>query len=162
MAPLIFLLVSFGLLFAVNKFLLVERLSLSFIGRAALAVMLVVTGITHFTSTDLMVEMMPAFLPAKREIVYFTGVCELLAVVGLLWDKTAKLTAVMLIIFFVMVLPANIVGSMKQVQLGGMENGVMYLLFRVPLQIFFVIWAYYFGIRINKFSATNKHETSRK
>lgn len=150
MAPLIFLLVSFAVLFFVNKFLLNRRLSLSFIGRAALAVMLIVTGISHFTSTDLMVEMMPDFLPAKREIVYFTGVCELLAVAGLLWDKTAKLTAVMLIIFFLAVLPANIVGSMKQVRLGGMEIGAMYLLFRVPLQILFIFWAYNFGIRINK------------
>ena len=112
--------------------------------------MLIVTGISHFTSTDLTVEMMPDFMPAKREIVYFTGVCELLAVFGLLWDKTAKLTSVLLIIFFIAILPANIVGSIKQVRLGGMENGVMYLLFRVPLQILFIFWTYYFGIRINK------------
>jgi uncharacterized membrane protein len=150
MAPLIFLLVTFGILFALNKFLLKERLSLSFTGRAALAVMLIITGISHFTSTDFMIEMMPEFMPAKKEIVYFTGICELLAVVGLLWDKTAKLTAVMLIIFFLAVLPANIAGSIKQVQFGGMENGVMYLLFRIPLQILFIFWAYYFGIRINK------------
>ncbi len=150
MAPLIFLFVSFGILFVVNKFVLNERLSLSFIGRAALAIMLIVTGIAHFTGTDLMVGMMPDFMPAKREIVYFTGVCELLAVIGLLWDKTAKLTSVLLIIFFIAILPANIVGSIKQVQLGGMENGIMYLLFRVPLQFLFIFWAYYFGIRINK------------
>lgn len=150
MAPLIFLLVTFGILFAVNKFLLKERLSLSFIGRATLAVMLIVTGISHFTSTDLMIEMMPDFMPAKREIVYFTGVCELLAVVGLLWDKAAKITAVMLIIFFLAVLPANIAGSIKQVQFGGMESGTIYLLFRIPLQILFIFWAYYFGIRIAK------------
>ena len=115
-----------------------------------MSVMLLVTGIAHFTSTDLMVETMPDFMPAKKEIVYFTGVCDLLAVVGLLWDKTAKLTAIMLIIFFLAILPAIIVGSIKQVQLGGMENGVLYLVFRVPLQIFFIIWIYYFGIRINK------------
>jgi uncharacterized membrane protein len=149
MAPLIFLFVSFGIFFVVNKFVLGEKFSLSFIGRTALAIMLIVTGIAHFTSTDLMVEMMPDFMPAKREIVYFTGVCELLAVFGLLWDKTAKLTSVLLIIFFLAILPANIVGSIKQVQLGGMENGVMYLLFRVPLQFLFIFWAYYFGIRIN-------------
>jgi uncharacterized membrane protein len=150
MAPLIFLLVSFGIFFAVNKFLLGEKFSLSFIGRTALAIMLIVTGISHFTSTDLMIEIMPDFMPAKREIVYFTGVCELLAVIGLLWNKTAKLTSVLLIIFFLAILPANVIGSIKQVQLGGMENGVMYLLFRIPLQFLFIFWAYYFGIKINK------------
>ena len=150
MAPLIILLVSYGLLLAVDRFLLKGKLSHSMIGRISMALMLIATGITHFTSTDLMVEMMPEFLPAKREIVYFTGVCELLAVIGLVWNRTAKLTSVMLIIFFLAVLPANIVGSIKEVRLGGMENGVMYLLFRVPLQIFFIFWVYYFGIRINR------------
>jgi len=150
MLPLIFLLITFGFLLAIRKFFLKDNLSFSFIGRASLAVMLIVTGIAHFTSTDLMIEMMPEFMPMKREIIYFTGVCELLAIVGLLWDKTSKLTAIMLIIFFIAILPANIVGSMKQIPLGGMENGAMYLLFRVPLQIFFILWTYYFGIRINK------------
>lgn len=150
MAPLIFLSATFLLLCVVNKFFLASRLSFSFIGRASLAAMLIVTGIAHFTSTDLMVETIPDFLPLKREIVYLTGVLELLAVAGLLIDKTAKLTAVLLIIFFLAVLPANIVGSLKQVNLGGTENGAMYLFFRVPLQIFFIFWTYYFGIRINK------------
>ncbi len=78
MTPLIFLLAAFILLFAVNKFFLKNRLSLSLVGRAALAVMLTVTGIAHFTSTDLMIEMMPDFLPYKRETVYLTGILELL------------------------------------------------------------------------------------
>ena len=149
MAPLIFLLVAFGLLFGINRFLLNGKLSLSFIGRAALAVMLIVTGVAHFTSTDLMVEMMPEFLPLKKEIVYLTGILEFLAAVGLLIGKLSKITAILLIIYFVAILPANIVGSFKQVNLGGMEYGAMYLLFRVPLQILFIFWAYYFGIRIN-------------
>ncbi len=150
MAPLIILLVAFGIFFAVNKFLLGERFSLSFIGRFALALMLLATGIAHFTNTEPMIEMMPEFLPAKRELVYFTGLCELLAVVGLLWDKTAKLTSVMLIIFFIAILPANIIGSLKEVKFGGMESGPMYLFFRIPLQILFILWAYYFGVKLAK------------
>ena len=148
MAPLIILLATFGIFFAVNKFLIGDKFSLSFVGRFALAMMLIATGVAHFTNTEPMIEMMPDFMPAKRELVYFTGVCELLAVVGLLMRKTAKLTAVMLIIFFVAILPANIAGSLKQVQFGGMEAGAMYLLFRIPLQILFISWTYYFGIKL--------------
>ena len=147
MAPLIFLLGSFGALYLVNRFLLGRRLSVSFIGRFAMAVMLLVTGISHFTNTASMVEMMPEFLPAQRELVYFTGVCELLAVAGLLWNRTAWLASVLLIVFFVLVLPANIAGSLKSVQFGGMEYGPWYLLFRVPLQLFFIWWVWFFGIR---------------
>ena len=53
MAPLIILLVSFGVFFAVNKFLLGEKFSLSFIGRFSLALMLIATGIAHFSNTEL-------------------------------------------------------------------------------------------------------------
>jgi uncharacterized membrane protein len=148
MAPLIFLLGTFAVLFLVNKFVLSGRLTLSLIGRASMAVMLLVTGISHFTSTDEMVAMMPDFMPAKRELVYFTGVVELAAVIGLLWSKTSRLASILLIVFFVLVLPANIAGSLKSVQFGGMEYGPLYLLFRIPLQIFFIWWVWFFGIRL--------------
>jgi uncharacterized membrane protein len=147
MAPLIFLLGTFVALYPINRFLLGGRLSISFIGRASMAVMLIVTGVSHFTNTQQMVDMMPDFMPAKREMIYFTGVCELLAVVGLVWNKTSRLASILLIIFFVLVLPANIAGSLKSVQFAGMEYGPWYLLFRVPLQIFFIWWVWYFGIR---------------
>lgn len=161
MAPLIFLLVAFSLLFGIDKLLLKRKLSLSFIGRVSLAIMLIVTGVAHFTSTDLMVEMMPEFLPMKKEIVYLTGILEFLAVIGLLINKLSKITAILLVIYFVAVLPANVVGSLKQVNLGGMEYGVMYLLFRIPLQILFIFWAYYFGIRINNGSANKSMDARR-
>ena len=147
MAPLIILLVTFATLYLIDRFASKGRLGLSLIGRASMAVMLIATGISHFTNTEQMIAMMPDFVPAKRELVYFTGICELLAVPGLLWSKTARLTSVMLLIFFVLILPANIAGSLKQVQFGGMEYGPWYLLFRIPLQILFIWWVWYFGFK---------------
>ena len=64
-----------------------------------------------------------------------------------MWDRTARLAAVMLIIFFIAVLPANIAGSFKEVKIGGMDYGPWYLLFRIPLQIFLIWWVYYFGVK---------------
>jgi uncharacterized membrane protein len=55
---------------------------------------------------------------------------------------------VLLIVFFIAVLPANVVGSIKQVQMGGMEYGTAYLWFRIPLQIFFIWWTWYFALRL--------------
>jgi uncharacterized membrane protein len=147
MAPLIVLITTFFVLFAGNRFLLGSRFSTSLIGRVAMAVMLLVTGVAHFTSTDAMMEMMPDIMPIKRELVYFTGVCELAGAIGLVWPPTSRLASILLIVFFVAVLPANIAGSLKQVNLGGMEYGSAYLLFRVPLQILFIWWVWYFGVR---------------
>ncbi|HMQ03692.1 MAG TPA: DoxX family protein [Pyrinomonadaceae bacterium] len=147
MAPLIILLSVFAVLRLIDRFLLGGKIGLSFAGRAAMSLMLLATGISHFTNPEPMVAMMPGSMPAKLELVYFTGACELLAVAGLLWNKTARLTAIMLIIFFIAVLPANIVGSLKAVEFGGMQYGPWYLLFRIPLQFFFIWWVWYFGIR---------------
>jgi uncharacterized membrane protein len=147
MAPLIILLVTFAILYFVDRFALGGRLGMSFIGRASMALMLIATGIAHFTSNEQMVAMIPEFMPAKRELIYVTGICELLAVPGLLWSKTSRLTSILLLIFFVLVLPANVAGSLKEVQFGGMEYGPFYLLFRIPLQILFIWWVWYFGLR---------------
>jgi uncharacterized membrane protein len=149
MAPLI-IIVCFGITLVLNKFLLKTRFSLSFIGRFSLAIMLIFTGIAHFAKTDLMIEMMPEIVPFKKESVYLTGFLEIMASIGLLTRKFSKLTSIILILFFLAILPANITGSMREVKLGGMENGVNYLYFRIPLQLLFIIWAYYFGIKINK------------
>ena len=147
MAPLIVLISVFLTSLAINKYLLGGRFSISLIGRIAMSAMLIITGVSHFTTTDLMIDMMPEAMPAKRELVYFTGVCELAAAAGLLWAKTYRLTSMMLIVFFVAVLPANIAGSLKSVDVGGMQYGPVYLPFRIPLQIFFISWAWYFGLR---------------
>lgn len=154
MAPLIFLLGSFSLFFLINKTVLNERLSLAFIGRASMSVMLITTGVAHFTMTTMMTEMMPEFMPMKTEIIYATGVIELLAAVGLLIESTSKLTAVLLLVFFLCILPANIIGTLKEVQYSGMQYGAPYLIFRIPVQILYIAWAYYFGVRINKQAET--------
>ncbi len=150
MAPLIILFSVFAILYLIDRFALGGRIGSGFVGRAAMAAMLVAIGISHFTNPEPMVEMMPDFLPAKLELVYFTGIVELAAVFGLLWTRTARLTSVLLIVFFLAILPANISGSLKSVQFGGMEYGPWYLLFRIPLQIFFIWWVYYFGLRSTK------------
>ena len=156
MAPLIILIVCFGIIFLINKFTLKGKLTLSFIGRASLAIMLIFTGIAHFTKTGSMIQMLPDFIPFKKETVYLTGILEIMASIGLLTQKFARMTSIMLILFFLAILPANIIGSIKEIELGGMEKGVNYLYFRIPLQLLFIIWIYYFGIKINKTTPNKK------
>ena len=149
MAPLILLVASFLTIALINRFFNKGRLSISFMGRTALAFMLIVTGIAHFTKTPEMVAMLPDFIPLKIIVVYVTGFFEFLLAFGLLPKKSSRPVSIILIVFFVCILPANIVGSLKSVELGGMEYGPAYLFFRIPLQLFFIGWAYYFGIKIN-------------
>jgi uncharacterized membrane protein len=147
MIPLVALLLSFAAFWLLNKYVLKNKVTLSYIGRASLSIMLLLTSSAHFSKTAEMVQSMPDFLPCKIQLVYFTGIIEILAAIGLLVNKTAEITSLTLIVFFISILPANVVGSLKEVKLGGMENGPVYLFFRIPLQLFFIWWTYYFGIR---------------
>lgn len=151
MAPFIALLSSFAVFWLLNEYVLKNKVSLGYIGRISLSLMLLLTSSAHFSKTPEMVQSIPDFLPYKIHLVYFTGIVEILAAIGLLINRTAKITSLALIVFFILILPANVTGSLKEVKLGGMENGPVYLFFRIPLQIFFIWWTYYFGIR--KFSA---------
>ena len=137
---------SFSALWFLNKYVLRGHFTISMVGRVAMAIMLLFTGVFHFYKTAEMVQMLPSFLPYKTELVYATGIFEILAGVGLIFPQTSPWTSFALIVFFILVLPANIIGALKKVELGGMENGPGYLYFRIPLQILVIWWTYYFGI----------------
>jgi len=142
------ILILFFILLTITRFVIgTEKITQSFCGRASMAVMLVFTGIAHFTRSTPMVEMIPDFIPYPLEVVYGTGLIEILAAIGLLTKRFCRVTSIMLILFFLMILPANVIGALKKVELGGMDKGLSYLYFRIPLQFFFMIWTYYFGIR---------------
>jgi len=94
--------------------------------------------------------MLPAGVPAKKQIVWATGVIEILAAIGLLISTTIQLTGILLIVFFLMILPANIYATMKNVNLEKADytgNGMNYLWFRISEQIFFIAWVYFFTVR---------------
>jgi uncharacterized membrane protein len=150
MSTLIILVCSFFLLWLLNIYALNRFLTLSLIGRIAMGIMLLFTGSSHFFKTSEMVLMMPAFMPYKTLVVHLTGAMELAFAIALIIPRYSKWTAIVLIVFLLAILPANIIGSFKEVSLGGMEHGPTYLYFRIPLQFLFIAWTYYFGIRLAK------------
>jgi len=150
MAPLMFLLGTFVASYLVDRYLLGGRVILSFRGRFSMAVMLLVTGIAHFVMADQMTAMFPDFVPFKRELVYFTGLCELAAVLGLTWVRFSRLTSITLIVFFIAVLPANIFDALKGPELGGFGHGPAYLFIRIPEQILYIWWVWFFGIHLKE------------
>ncbi|RYE59052.1 MAG: hypothetical protein EOP48_02110 [Sphingobacteriales bacterium] len=119
-------------------------------GRIALSVMLLFTAIAHFAFTKGMEMMLPSFVPYKTLVVYITGVIEIAAAVGLLIPTFRVVTGWLLIVFFLMILPANIYAAIKNVDYQAAAydgNGLNYLWFRIPLQILFISWTYLFAIK---------------
>lgn len=150
MKPLIVLLVTFALLLA-GTYFVTGQANYLLAGNGALAVMLVFTGLAHFAFTQGMMLMLPAWLPFRRGLVYATGVLEIAGGVGLLWPTTRPLAAASLLVFFAVVLPANVHAARTRLdyQKGELTGpGTGYLWFRVPLQLLFMAWAWYFGLHL--------------
>ncbi len=118
-------------------------------GNIAMACMLLFTAIGHFVYTKGMILMLPPIIPAKKLVVYFTGIVEVAAAIGLLLVPFRHVTAVLLIVFFLLLLPANIYAAINRVnyQAGDFTGeGVRYLWTRIPLQLLFIEWVCYFSL----------------
>ena len=149
MKPLIILIAVFLITSLLMK-LFMKEVDFPLAGRIAMAAMLVFTAIGHFAFTAGMTAMIPDFIPGKTALVYFTGVLELLFALGLLIPSYRTLLAWLLILFFILVLPANIKASLEHINYQTGEangNGPAYLWLRIPMQLFFILWVYLTSIR---------------
>ena len=113
MKPLFVLLISFGIVLLTTE-VFDHQWNFSFAGNAAMSTMLLFTAVGHFTFSKGMTMMLPDFIPFKKEIVYVTGLIEILAAIGLLIPLYRHLASVLLIIFFILILPANIYAAFKK------------------------------------------------
>ena len=149
MKPLIVLLITFNLALIITK-VAFKGADVYVSGRIAMAVMLLFTSIGHFSYTKGMEMMIPTFVPYKKAIVCVTGIIEIVAAIGVMLASTKVVTAWLLIVFFIVLLPANIYAAVKKVdyQKGTLNGpGLKYLWFRVPLQLLFIAWVYFFAIK---------------
>lgn len=91
-----------------------------------------------------MVQMIPPFVPARETIVYLTGVLEIAGAIGLLIPQLQRITGYALIALLLGVLPANIYAALNYTGMGSHAKGPSYLWLRVPLQVLFIAWTWYF------------------
>ena len=145
MKPLVVLLTVFVISLLGNN-LLFHDYELAFLGQISMAVMLLFTSVGHFKFPKGMAMMLPESIPFKMQLVYTTGVFEILAAISLLVLPYKALTGWLLIIFFILIIPANIYAAVKRINFekGTYDGkGPKYLWFRIPLQIFFIFWIYF-------------------
>ena len=110
--------------------------------RVGLSLFFVITSMAHFLGPEAMAEMLPPTVPYRVELIYITGVLELLGAIGVWVPGLTKLTGLLLIVMLAGVLPANIYSAFNRVEYGGHDAGPLYLLVRVPFQLFAMWWTY--------------------
>jgi uncharacterized membrane protein len=110
--------------------------------RVGLSLFFIFTSMGHFMRTEEMAAMIPSFVPYRTELIYLTGVFELLGAIGVWIPRFRKLTGVLLILMLVGLLPANIYSAINRIDFGGHGAGPAYLLVRIPFQLFAICWTY--------------------
>ncbi|WP_318311035.1 DoxX family protein [Flagellimonas crocea] len=149
MKPLFVLIGAFVLCSFVLK-IFTKTIDYRLSARIAMSSMLLFTAIGHFAFLEGMSAMVPSFIPFKKEVVLVTGIMEILFAIALWFPQYRKTTGWLLILFLILILPANINAAINEInyQTGQLNGpGINYLWFRIPLQAFFAIWVYIASIR---------------
>ena len=111
--------------------------------RVGVTLFFIFASIGHFIRTEAMAEMLPPSVPYRIELIYLTGVFELLGAIGVWIPRLTRITGLLLIIMLLGLLPANIYSAFNRVEFGGHGSGPSYLLVRVPFQLFAIFWTYF-------------------
>ena len=99
-------------------------------------------GINHFIRPDFYLKIMPAWLPLHKELVFISGVAEVLCAVLLLFSKTRCLGAWAVIALLIAVFPANI---QMLLDYKHDNNPMLWVaILRLPIQLLLIWWAYSF------------------
>ncbi len=118
------------------------KLSYKAILRIILAIFFVGAGILHFTITEAYIKIMPPYLPAHRELVYISGVCEILGGIGILIPPIKNLAGWGLVALMIAVFPANI-NMVVNYEKIGLDIPIALLWLRLPMQALLIWWIWW-------------------
>jgi uncharacterized membrane protein len=99
-------------------------------------------GINHFVMPDAYESIVPDALPMKRELVYASGVAEILGALGSMHPRTRRPAGMFLIATLVAVFPANVFMAANAERYPDVPGGEVALLARLPLQALFIYWVW--------------------
>jgi uncharacterized membrane protein len=99
-------------------------------------------GVNHFIRPGFYLKIMPAWLPLHNELVFISGVAEVLFALLLLFPLTRRFGAWGIIALLVAVFPANIQMLLNYKK---DNNPLLWIaLLRLPIQLVLIWWAYSF------------------
>jgi len=98
-------------------------------------------GISHFKTPDWYIKIIPPVLPYKLELVYLSGLFEILFGILLIFNKTRYLAGWGLILLLLAVYPANVYLAITN---GQALNTTPFVAWgRLPIQFLFIGLAYW-------------------
>ncbi len=120
-----------------------------------LAALFIVAGLIHFLLPGRYMGIMPPWIPLQLEMVYVSGVAEILGGIGLLIPRLRKWAGIGLITLLVAVFPANVQMLLNAIHEGASALYLLILVLRLPLQPLLIIWVYRTAVAPARMSAPN-------
>jgi uncharacterized membrane protein len=113
--------------------------------RWLMAAFYLAAGLLHLGSPDAFLPIVPAWVPAPREIILLTGVAEIAGAIGLLIPWLRKAAGIGLALYALGVFPANIKHAVEGITLAGLPSSWWYHAPRLAMQPVLIWWALYAG-----------------
>jgi uncharacterized membrane protein len=98
-------------------------------------------GVMHFVIPRTYESIVPDYLPARRAIVYASGLAEIAGGGGMLHPRTRRIAGWWSIATLLAVFPANVHMARHPDRYPTIPGGRAALLARLPLQALFIAWA---------------------
>lgn len=100
-----------------------------------------IAGTNHFLNPDFYVAMMPPYLPAHAELVYLSGVFEMLGGLAVMAPRVRATAGWGLVLLLLAIFPANLHMALNPEQFPDAGPAALYA--RLPFQVLFIAWAYW-------------------
>ena len=117
------------------------KFDIKYFSMIVMGVFYISIGVSHFTSPIWYVQIVPPYLPYKLELVYISGLFEILFGGMLFFKKTRFLAGWGLILLLIAVYPANI--YLAQTNGAAMNTTPLIAWGRLPVQFIFIGLAYW-------------------
>jgi uncharacterized membrane protein len=111
--------------------------------RWAMVIFYFAAGYIHLRAPDAFLPIVPDWVPAPREIVLFTGACEIVGALALITRWFRWWAGVMLALYAACVFAANIKHAVYDIQLPELRTSWWYHAPRLALQPVIIWWALY-------------------
>lgn len=139
--------IIFGLLVAPYLVAWLFHFDLTMAGRVGVCAVFLFTAIGHFFKAESMTSMLPPFVPARRALIYFSGILEALFAVAVVAWPHPSYAGLTVIVYLVAIFPSNVYAAVRRISFGGHSMGPRYLFVRFPLQLLLILWTYWFCVR---------------
>ena len=110
--------------------------------RYLIGFMFILAGILHFVFPKKYEAIMPSYIPKPKEMVFWSGVAELLGGIGIMIVQTKVISGWGLILLLIAVFPANWDMFLQSFRKKKQRHLTLLLFLRLPIQFWLIYWVF--------------------